>query len=319
MNAKNILVIGPSFFDYEKDIQEDLTLLGYTVFFIDDRFSNNSIVKILIRLFKNSINFFINRYFNIQLLKCKDISFDLLFVYNPEAFNLEILEKIKHTHPKISTRLYLWDSFNNKSNFINLYKSFDKVYTFDRFDSATYKINYLPLFYNRLFEETKSSSKVYDFSFIGTAHSTRIKDVKDFIKSNKENLKNYYTFFYLQSYFQYIYFKLTDKYFKNVSIKDISFKPLDKKSIAEIVSKSKYVLDISHPNQKGLTMRTFEVLGNGTKLITNNVEILNEPFYNCDIIKIVNQDNIDFINSKDSIRIDFSNYSLRYWLKKILT
>jgi len=315
---QNVFLIGPSFFGYEKDIQEELTILGYNVFFIDDRFSNNSIVKIIIRLFKYSINFFIIRYFTSQLLKCKDISFDLLFVYNPEAFNVEILKKIKYTHPEISTRLYFWDSFNNKSNFIKLYQSFDKVFTFDRYDSVTYNINYLPLFYNRLFEETKSQTKVYDFSFIGTAHSSRINDVKEFIQSNKENLKNYYTFFYLQSYFQYIYFKLTDKYFKNVSIKDISFKPLDKKSIAEIVSKSKYVLDISHPNQKGLTMRTIEVLGNGSKLITNNIEILKEPFYNTDHIIILNEDKIELKIQSNLNKLDMSNYRLKNWLKVIL-
>ena len=39
------------------------------------------------------------------------------------------------------------------------------------------------------------------------------------------------------------------------------------------------VLDIEHPKQVGLTMRTFEVLASGRKLITTNRSIINHEFY----------------------------------------
>jgi hypothetical protein len=43
-----------------------------------------------------------------------------------------------------------------------------------------------------------------------------------------------------------------------------------KEEIADLFKSSKVVLDITHPNQKGLTSRTFEALSSGSKLITNN-------------------------------------------------
>ena len=39
------------------------------------------------------------------------------------------------------------------------------------------------------------------------------------------------------------------------------------------------VLDINHLDQSGLTIRTFEALGAGKKIITTNSEIKKYPFY----------------------------------------
>ena len=43
--------------------------------------------------------------------------------------------------------------------------------------------------------------------------------------------------------------------------------------IVSLYKESEVILDINHPGQNGLTMRTFEALGAGKKLITTNTEI----------------------------------------------
>ena len=57
-------------------------------------------------------------------------------------------------------------------------------------------------------------------------------------------------------------FFMNTKMFTNRSI--------SKKRTAEYFKKSKYVLDITHPKQKGLTSRTFEAISSGAILVTNN-------------------------------------------------
>ncbi|CAC9442957.1 hypothetical protein [uncultured Gammaproteobacteria bacterium] len=57
--------------------------------------------------------------------------------------------------------------------------------------------------------------------------------------------------------------------YAKVSFNKVSYSGY-KKKIADLFKSSKVVLDITHPNQKGLTSRTFEALRSGSKLITNN-------------------------------------------------
>jgi hypothetical protein len=72
------------------------------------------------------------------------------------------------------------------------------------------------------------------------------------------------------------------------------------------------VIDIVQRGQSGLTMRAIEALAAGKKIITNNKNIINEPFYNNKNIMIiddtVNINNVDvecFIN-QDMINIDYT-------------
>jgi hypothetical protein len=92
--------------------------------------------------------------------------------------------------------------------------------------------------------------------------------------------------------------------------------------IVNLFSRSKVVIDLPNPLNEGLTMRSFEVLGSGLKLITTNNNILNEPFYNPEYICVVNPEeiNIELNFIKDGNSIPFSSiasYSLKNWLINI--
>jgi hypothetical protein len=47
----------------------------------------------------------------------------------------------------------------------------------------------------------------------------------------------------------------------------VSYSGYKKEEIADLFKSSKAVLDITHPNQKGLTSRTFEALRSGSKTV----------------------------------------------------
>jgi len=104
--------------------------------------------------------------------------------------------------------------------------------------------------------------------------------------------------------------------------------------IIDLYSCSTVILDINHPKQSGLTMRTFEALGAGKKLITTNAEIKKYSFYNEDNICIIDRDkpelNVEFFKTP-FIPIDqpllndmsivgwigelFGEKKLNYWIK----
>jgi hypothetical protein len=49
--------------------------------------------------------------------------------------------------------------------------------------------------------------------------------------------------------------------------------------VREIFFKSRAIVDIHHPKQRGLTMRTIEALGSKRKLITTNPSVRSYDFY----------------------------------------
>jgi len=98
---------------------------------------------------------------------------------------------------------------------------------------------------------------------------------------------------------------------------------MNKEEILNIISKSKTVLDIQHPDQSGLTMRTIEMLGAKRKLITTNSNIRNYDFYRKKNIYIIDRDNPKLdksffqSNYKNLSKDVYQKYSLENWLKTI--
>jgi hypothetical protein len=86
------------------------------------------------------------------------------------------------------------------------------------------------------------------------------------------------------------------------------------------------VLDIQHPRQTGLTMRTLEALGAGKKLVTTNVQVKEYDFYDERQVRVVDRMNpsvgldLEFFKKDDFFvsleKID--SCSIGNWLKGII-
>jgi hypothetical protein len=60
-----------------------------------------------------------------------------------------------------------------------------------------------------------------------------------------------------------------------------------------IYSKSKSVLDINHPAQSGLTLRTLETIALKKKLVTSNENLFKYRFYRSEAFFIINEKSRD--------------------------
>ena len=93
--------------------------------------------------------------------------------------------------------------------------------------------------------------------------------------------------------------------------------------MVDIVRKSKSIIDIHHPRQSGLTMRTLEILGAKRKLFTTNDDVKNYDFYDANNIYCFDRNNpnnkIEFLNKDNSGINDivYKKYSLTQWIKHI--
>lgn len=87
----------------------------------------------------------------------------------------------------------------------------------------------------------------------------------------------------------FLFKKLFDKSFKKFELSKMSFKSLNKSEIISLYNRSNIILDINHPNQTGLTMRTIECIGAKRKMITTNTDVENYSFYNSKNIYILDR------------------------------
>ncbi|MCV4677987.1 hypothetical protein OFC08_34485, partial [Escherichia coli] len=59
---------------------------------------------------------------------------------------------------------------------------------------------------------------------------------------------------------------------------DVEFEPLSQSEVVEMMKCSEIIIDIHHPRQRGLTMRTIECIGLNKKIITTNEDIKKYDF-----------------------------------------
>lgn len=328
LNGKKVLLIAAKLFNYEKEIHAELENQGFEVTRYDQRPSNNFLTKALIRLnIKLLIQKKIDNYYEQILKETAHIAYDYLFLISPEAINTQILQKIKDKNPKAKVFIYMWDSIKNKKQALSLLPLADRFFTFDSTDIAiNNKIKFLPLFYISDYGKIPQQKEyLYDIAFIGTIHSDRYRIVKEIKKIAIENGLSVYTYFYSPSRLLFWIKKLFTKDFRFIKEEDISYIPLNKQDILEVIKDTKAMIDIEHPSQNGLTMRSIEMLGARRKLITTNQNIKDYNFYNSNNISIVSRDKISldinfikqgFFNVDNRV---YNEYSLETWIKKIFS
>jgi len=100
--------------------------------------------------------------------------------------------------------------------------------------------------------------------------------------------------------------------------KYLSFNRMNKREYVSLFNQSNIIVDLTTTTQSGLAMRVLDTLGAGKKLITNNIHIKNEPYYDPEQIFILPGSDLevpkDFFVHKTFPKID---YSIENWIRNI--
>jgi len=262
-----VAVIGPKTFNLMSSICNEITHQGHEVIFIDERSSNSIFSKILYRLGINNLleKILVSKHKANILNKLKKFSPDMILLLDVETIDRKFISKIKEISQNI--HLYMWDSSINKSRFLEILDLVSKKMTFDPNDAKKYDMNLVHLFSS--FSADENIQKNIDVYFCGTLHSDRptaMVYLKNQFKESKINFK--FDIFYhsktlaiFQSIFNVNWLKI---------LKNINTEGFDIDHIKNMTNRSKIILDMPHPNQSGLTCRTFEALQSNCLLITTN-------------------------------------------------
>ena len=323
LKNKKILMFSPKFFNYETLICNEIEAQGGVVHYYDERNNPTSFQKILLRKFHFFMLRKINKYYYAVAEKEKEFSPDYVLFISPETVTKKAIEKLRKSFPESKFILYMWDSIENK-NAKNVYYLFDSCLSFDQLDCKKYDFEFRPLFFAKDFEG-KTDKKIYkyQFSFIGSIHSDRAYILNQLYKYCEKKAIPFYFYLYIPGKLMLFFRKLLDKNVRDLS-SFIHINSIDKRQVSEILSDTNYIIDINHPKQIGLTMRTIEMLGLRRKILTTNEYIKTYDFYNSKNQIVINRKNIE-VNLSDISdgyeHVDeniYNKYTLKSWLMDIL-
>ncbi|WP_353622105.1 capsular biosynthesis protein CpsH [Halocella sp. SP3-1] len=327
LEGKRILFIAPAFFGYEQKIADKMTELGAKVDYFDERSVTSSYERALLKINPQIFHKKTLKYYKQIIEKVSESNYDFVFVIKCEMLPIQVITKMKDMFRDATFCLYLYDSLENIKGITNKLDYFDRVLSFDTEDSSNdSRIIFRPLFFTDDYKKELIQKEEYEFdvSFIGTIHSDRYRVIKEIKNLADKNQYNYYFYCYLQSKFMYYFYKLTKREFSGVKKEDFEFIKIQSTQIAEIIDKTRVVLDIQHPRQTGLTMRTIEMIGMNKKLITTNQSIKEYDFYKPENIAVIDRNAVkipDGFLELQYKKIDehiYMKYSLENWINVVL-
>ena len=310
---------------YGTAIKNELESMGSQVFVFDERPSLGTFAKVAMRLFKKQMSGYFKKYIKNTISAVEIKNIDYVLVIRAEAFTTESINILKSAFKGAKFILYLWDSIKY-TNTEKIISNFHKAYTFDLEDSEKFGIHFRALFFiNDYREIALKSSRLTDLIFVGKVHSDRYKFLKDMEVSAVNRGYRFYYYLFIPSRLLFFKYKFFDKSYRNAKLREFHFEMLPGNKVAELLGSSRASLDIQHPTQSGLTMRTIEVLGAKRKLITTNQSIKKYDFYRPENILVIDRDSptvdLDFILQPymELPEIVYEKYSLQGWVNEVFS
>ena len=233
---------------------------------------------------------------------------------------VDLLEEFLKGQKRAIKILYLWDDVARVKNFDRIKKLFNRIMSFDLCDCQQYGFEFLPTFYLDDYKY-KNEEKQYDFFMVGALHSDRI-DVLEKILANYPRDQYRWNVKLVAGRESIVLAKLKGK----IGLKTpfyISSKRISAKDSAELLKRSRIVIDIQMPGQSGLTLRSIESLAAHAKMITTNENVEKYDFYCGNNICIIDRNNpiidpefvdSDYMNLPEEI---LGRYSIHNWVKRL--
>lgn len=302
LKGKKILMFSPygATKHYGAAIKKELEKRGCFVIGYDERPSQNSISKIIIRLLKKRVPQIFDKYISQIIKKNRDEHFDYILICRGEAFTPMTIQHLKDAFPNTKVVLYLWDILKCADVRSNIPYA-DKAMSFDPQDALENEgLIFRPTFfvddYRKVLEKSTGRN---DICFIGTLHSNRHQMIMNIEKYFSSNGYKFYKYLYVPS--PLVYLKDFITRFPYIALKEVHFNPISVDDTVKVLNDTKAILDINYTDQKSLSTRAYEAMAAGRKYITTNKEIMKYDFYNPKNIAVVDIYNVeidqDFIDS----------------------
>jgi hypothetical protein len=322
--GKRALLIAPRFFRYEQDIASELRRRGFEIDLLFDRPFDTPLMKAVTRFGPDLVMRAATRLYREQLSGLGRSSYELILVVNGQTLSKDFLRELKMSYPGARFILYMWDSFQNRKRAVQNLGSFDRCLTFDRECASAYGLKFRPLFFSCDFQAgADEETWDYHLSFIGTIHTDRYKLVSRIAGGLPAHLR-FYRYLYLQAPWVFHSMRIVNPAFRGARREEFQFVPLDRGAVRNVFFRSRAILDIEHPRQTGLTIRTLETIGASRKLVTTNARVRAYDFYRPENICVLDRTAaavpVEFLQQpyQPIASALYYRYSLSGWMDEVL-
>lgn len=320
LRREHALVACPPVFSYHLSIKAEFEALGYTTTWWNDRGSDSTLYKAGLRLLPQWMAQRSTAEFLRRLDRLDTQAISRVLVVKGEGMSVDFIQALRRRLPNARLSLYFWDSVANAPHARIIAPFFDSVATFDSVDAAALNWRYRPLFArNESVAPAQAAADFrYDWCFIGTLHSDRYRVVERLRRSAPRRKAFFFGFapnrlLLLKQY-------LSDPALLRRPAESVSHIAMPAAAVASAMSASRAMLDVEHPRQRGLTMRTIETLLSGRKLITTNSHVVESDLFDPSRIYVINRHNPsvpDEFFTSPFVPIDAQvrrQYSLKQWI-----
>lgn len=216
-------------------------------------------------------------------------------------FSRKQLEDFKRKHKNVKLCLLFFDSFSNRSaaRAVGMRDLFDIVFSFDKEDCRRYGMEYMYSVFSMpdfVHEAKEDKSSAFFVGYGGTRLET------------------------LQKMFRRISKECQDCRFMIAGVKKKDQAPIPGVIYNQVISYARElqlayntncIVEVVREGQSGITLRTCEAVAFGKKLVTNNENLRNMPFYDPQYMKIISSEkelDLDFIKEENKADYGTEDY-----------
>jgi hypothetical protein len=276
---QTILYISPDTFGYYKAIGAAIERAGAKPIWLNQLPSTSIASRVFFRLAPNLARRFAKGAFERQLDQIEHV--DQILIIKGEGVSGDTIASMRRRYPGVRIVFYLWDSIANTPGAERKIELCDAALSFDPVDcDRIAAFEHLPLFHSEDPGKPKPAPRHGFAAFIGTLHSNRYEMIRTLGgKIEALGAIKPFIYFYYPNKILFSILRLIHPGFRKVRAADVKFEPVPREQYNAIQDEAEILIDICHPRQSGLTMRTIEALGSGKKLVTNNQNVRRYDFF----------------------------------------
>ena len=285
----HVLLVSPLTFSYHEAICATLRDLGYDATWWNERASSATWYKLALRLLPGFTRRWSARHFRRLLHALPKNTITHVLVIKGEGLTRDVCLDMREVLRDVPMGFYLWDGVDNVKGVVDIVDCFDCAASFDPVDAEKFGWRHRPLFSR--FEapaEPPAAGSDFDWCFIGTLHSDRHRVVHRLRKTGGAQARSFVFGFSPSKPMLWIR-RLTDWTLWRAPAGSLATKAMPPAAVNAIVARSRVVLDVEHPRQRGLTMRTIETLMAGHKLATTNTHIADSDLYHPSRVQVISR------------------------------
>lgn len=315
--GRRILLIGIGFYDYEKAIVTAMTAMGAQVRHVVEQPPAPTAVH---RKWGIGAAARLARHHRSILDLARDMGpLDHVVVIKGQTLTPDFLAELRQIQPSAQLTAYHWDSVQRSPALLAMQDHYDQILTFDHRDAARYpRFVHRPLFFRPELGQCPAGQPSHTLSFVGWLHHDRLGQIERLITESQRHGWTMRVHLSTGRFTALRHGRMAGREF-------VKGRPLAFADYVALVCDSRAVIDLPHPEQSGLTMRTVEVgLGAGRKLVTTSRDVIAYDFYDPANILTVDMNQIDI--PQDFLDTPFrdidpdlrARYGIQEWLLDIL-